>query len=58
MIKVTDNYYHISKSILLTHTTTNATDVSRAKIYRACSPTIYAHVMNLNFIAYIVKLNL
>jgi hypothetical protein len=33
-------------------------DVSTTKIYRANSPTIYARVMNLNFIAYIVKVNL
>jgi len=32
--------------------------VSRTNIYRANSPTIYARVMNLNFIAYIVKHNL
>ncbi len=32
--------------------------MSRTKIYRANSPTIYACVMNLNFIAYIVKKNL
>ena len=32
--------------------------MSRTKIYRANSPTIYACVMNLNFIAYIVKINL
>jgi hypothetical protein len=55
---VTESFYHISKPILLTHSTTNARDVSRTNIYRANSPTIYARVMNLQIIAYIVKLNL
>ena len=32
--------------------------MSRTNIYRANSPTIYARVMILNFIAYIVKHNL
>ena len=43
------------KPILLTQTITNTVYVSRTNIYRANSPTIYACVMNLNFIAYIVK---
>jgi hypothetical protein len=39
--------------VLLTSNTTNIYDVSRTTIYRVNSPTIYACVNDLDFIAYI-----
>jgi hypothetical protein len=39
--------------VTLTSNTTKVCDASKTTIYRANSPTIYAHVNDLDFIAYI-----
>jgi hypothetical protein len=41
--------------VALTSNTTKVCDVSRTTIYRVNSPTIYAHVNDLDFIAYIAN---
>ena len=46
------------KPVALTTKATKSCAVSRTTIYRANSPTIYACVNELDFIAYIVKYNL
>jgi hypothetical protein len=41
--------------VLLTSNTTKVCDVSKTTIYRANSPTIYARMNDLDFIAYIAN---